>query len=178
VATRLRVDAPEDERDDVAGADGIARAAEDDAGTANPGKRGTGKGSVGNGDLTLGASMAARTDAVIKAAYGDASAIAAMMPNQNRCRRDPRLLSPNLIATPEPCGPAANGTLLSTNAPQPACSPSVEIRPQSRGMRREGPSGRFHCPRWCTVADPGVIVKYLIRTRQMFCLRTRARGYT
>jgi hypothetical protein len=162
VATRLPVDGPEDERNDVAGADGIARAADDDAGTANPGKRGTGKGSEGNGDLTLGASTAARTDAVIKAAYGDASASAATMPNQNRCRRDPKLLSPNLIARPEPCDPAANGTLLSTTAPQPAYSPSVEIRPQSRCMRREGPSGHFHRPRWCTLAQAGVIVKYLI----------------
>jgi hypothetical protein len=96
------VGAPEDERDDAAGADGVARAADDDAGTANPGKRGTGKGSAGNGDVTLGGSKAARTEAVIKAAYGDASASAAIMPNQNRCRRDPRLLSPNLMARPDP----------------------------------------------------------------------------
>jgi hypothetical protein len=146
VATRLRVGAAEDERDDAAGACGIARAA-DDAGTATPGKRGTGKGREGNGDVTLGGFTAARTAAVIKAAYGDASASAATMPNQNRCRRDPRLLSPNLIARPEPFGPTANGTLLSNYCPTTRILTFRRVRPQSRCMRREGPSGHFHCPK-------------------------------
>ena len=71
-------------------------------GSASAGKRATGSDSSGTETATAGGFSAALTDAVIRLAYGSESAISPRIPNQKRCRREPRLRRPGLPTAIEP----------------------------------------------------------------------------
>jgi hypothetical protein len=78
-------------------------------GTATCGKWAAGSDRVGIATGFGGASISARIASPIVAAYGSANAVTHAIANQNRMRRVPRPLMPNVPEVPKPCAPAAAG---------------------------------------------------------------------
>jgi hypothetical protein len=83
-------------------------------GSAICGKWATGSDSSGIGAGRGGAATAARIPSTIVTAYGTASEIAHTKANQNRMRRVPRLLMPN-VPVLKPGAPATAGVSLATS---------------------------------------------------------------
>jgi hypothetical protein len=102
-------------------------------GTATSGNLATGTASFGIETGIAGASNCARTVAVIIVAYGSASAAIPSRANQNRWRREPRPLSPNVPDVPKLAAPPTAG------ARRPRTALVIEL-PDRNARQLESPS--------------------------------------